>query len=193
MWPSLAYYKYPTLVGGDTLWSNVRHVGGDYGLLTRYLQQNIRQKHYSSWKADLKRFRLDGGSVNISRIHLFEIFMWFDFFLLPPSEDLGVRWRVCLARLVPPSLCTPTHWALSWETHDVYIVYLYSCSTSEWLPSNTIATIEYLKPGQICGPGLGRWIYYFRWKMFYDLWPVIGFYLAADYCPELAMPNSRVL
>ena len=30
-------------------------------------------------------------------------------------------------------------------------------------------------------------------KMFYDLWPVIGFYLAADYCRELAMPNSRVL
>ena len=42
--------------------------------------------------------------------------------------------------------------------------------------------------------GLGRWIYYFRWKMFYDLWPVvIGFYLAEDNCSELAMPNSRVL
>ena len=140
----------------------------------------------------LKRFRLDGGSVNISRIHLFEIFMWFNIFSAPP---LWGSWgeMTCLPGSPCPTLCTPTQWALSWETHDVYIVYLYSCSTSEWLPSNTIATIEYLKPGQICGPGLGRWIYYFRWKMFYDLWPVIGFYLAADYCPELAMPNSRVL
>ena len=148
---------------------------------------HIRQKHYSSWKADLKRFRLDGGSVNISRIHLFEIFMWFSFFssspplffLLPPSVALGVRWL---------SPC-PTLSLLraSW----CVFVFMFP---SEWLPSNTIATIEYLKPGQICGPGLGRWIYYFRWKMFYDLWPVvIGFYLGDDNCSELAMPNSRVL
>lgn len=150
------------------------HVGGDYCLLTRYLQQNIRQKTLFI----LKDWRWKGLDwtvrvvVNISRIHLFEIFMWFDFFLLPPSEVLGVRWHVCLARLAPPCVHPDTLRSPLSKSHDVY---LYSCSTSEWLPSNTTATIEYLKPGQICGGlCLGRWIYYFRWKMFYDLWPVLS-------------------
>ena len=36
---------------------------------------------------------------------------------------------------------------LSLSADDVYSVFMFP---SEWLPSNTIATIEYLKPGQIC-------------------------------------------
>ena len=87
--------------------------------------------------------------------------------------------------LYPDTLRSPLS-----KSHDVY---LYSCSTSEWLPSNTIATIEYKYKYALRPLPREMNLLFQMENVLRPLASSIGFYLAADYCSELAMPNSRVL